>query len=189
MPRNVAMATIFWLFIYGMHIGATLRIRLNRPCVAAMRPYVILLWPLVSSSRRRGKIKTNTSCYLRASINFLCKLIIYITLSGSKLYLHLINYNYSNNSVGNTNLPYSSSELEYSNKQWNKMRRPITLDNSWSPDRPNSRPLDEQSAVFVQTAEKPQIHSLSNLQLPERIPAYRHDQLSIFCQMTLVWGW
>jgi len=101
-----------------------------------------------------ARLETNTSCYLRASINFLCKLIIYITISGSKLYLHLINYNYSNNSVGNTNLPYSSPELKSSNKQWNKMRRPITLDNSWSPDRPNSRPLDEQSAVFVHAYRK-----------------------------------
>ena len=30
----------------GVHIGATWRIRLNRPCAAAMRPYVRLLWPL-----------------------------------------------------------------------------------------------------------------------------------------------
>jgi len=30
-----------------VHIGATWRIRLNRPCAAAMRPYVKLLWPLV----------------------------------------------------------------------------------------------------------------------------------------------
>ena len=37
----------FWLSIYGVHIGATWRIRLNRPCAAAMRPYVKLLWPLV----------------------------------------------------------------------------------------------------------------------------------------------
>ena len=29
------------------HIGATWRIRLNRPYAAAMRPYVKLLWPLV----------------------------------------------------------------------------------------------------------------------------------------------
>jgi len=29
------------------HIGATWRIRLNRPSSAAMRPYVRLLWPLV----------------------------------------------------------------------------------------------------------------------------------------------
>jgi len=36
-PRNVATATIFWLSIYGLRIGATWRIRLNRPCVAAMR--------------------------------------------------------------------------------------------------------------------------------------------------------
>jgi len=41
--RDVAMATIFWLSIYGMHVGSTWRIRLNRPCVAAMRLYVKLL--------------------------------------------------------------------------------------------------------------------------------------------------
>jgi len=33
--RDVAMATIFWI-----SIGATWRIRLNRPCAAAMRAYV-----------------------------------------------------------------------------------------------------------------------------------------------------
>jgi len=41
--RDVAMATIFWLSIYGVHIGATWQIRLNRPCAAAMWPYVKLL--------------------------------------------------------------------------------------------------------------------------------------------------
>jgi len=41
--RDVAMATIFWLSIYGVHIGATWRIRLNRPYAAAMWPYVKLL--------------------------------------------------------------------------------------------------------------------------------------------------
>ena len=45
--RDVAMATIFWLSVYGEHIGATWRIRLNRSCMAAMWPYVKLLWPLV----------------------------------------------------------------------------------------------------------------------------------------------
>jgi len=40
--RDVAMATIFLLFIHGVHIGATWRIRLKRPCAAAMRPYVEL---------------------------------------------------------------------------------------------------------------------------------------------------
>ena len=33
--------------VNGVHISATWRIRLNRSCAAAMRPYVILLWPLV----------------------------------------------------------------------------------------------------------------------------------------------
>jgi len=44
--RDVAMTTIFWLLLYrpyGVHIGAVWRIRLNRPCAAAMRPYVKLL--------------------------------------------------------------------------------------------------------------------------------------------------
>ena len=45
--RDISMATIFWLSIYGVHICATWRIRLNRPCVAAMWPYVKLLSPLV----------------------------------------------------------------------------------------------------------------------------------------------
>jgi len=40
---DVVMATIFWLSIYGVYIGATWRMRLNRPCAAAMRPYVKLL--------------------------------------------------------------------------------------------------------------------------------------------------
>ena len=35
---------------WGMHIGVTWRIRLNRPCAAAMRLYIKLLWPLVLSS-------------------------------------------------------------------------------------------------------------------------------------------
>jgi len=41
--REVAMTTIFWLSIYWVHIGATWRIRLNRPCATAMRPYVKLV--------------------------------------------------------------------------------------------------------------------------------------------------
>jgi len=41
--RDVAMTNIFWLSIFAVHIGATRQIRLNRPCAAAMRPYVRLL--------------------------------------------------------------------------------------------------------------------------------------------------
>jgi len=41
--RDVAMATIFWLSIYGLHIGASWPIGLNRPCAMAMRPDVKLL--------------------------------------------------------------------------------------------------------------------------------------------------
>ena len=40
--RDVAMATIYWLSIYG-HTGAIRQIRLNRPCAAEMRLYVKLL--------------------------------------------------------------------------------------------------------------------------------------------------
>ena len=45
----------FWLSLYGVHIGATWRIQLNRPCAAAMRPYVKLLWPLVTFRVRRSR--------------------------------------------------------------------------------------------------------------------------------------
>jgi len=41
--RDTDMATICWLSIYGVHIGATWRIRLNHPCVMAMQPSVELL--------------------------------------------------------------------------------------------------------------------------------------------------
>jgi len=40
--RDVAMATVSWISIYGVHIGTTWRIRLNCPCAAAMQPYVKL---------------------------------------------------------------------------------------------------------------------------------------------------
>ena len=40
---DVAMATIFWLSVYGVHVGTTWWIRLNRPYVVVMRPYVKLL--------------------------------------------------------------------------------------------------------------------------------------------------
>jgi len=42
MLRDVAVATILAFYIW-VHIGATWRIRLSRPCAAAMRPYVKLL--------------------------------------------------------------------------------------------------------------------------------------------------
>jgi len=41
--RDVSMATISWLFIYRVHIGATWRIQLNRPCTAAIRRCQITL--------------------------------------------------------------------------------------------------------------------------------------------------
>ena len=36
--------------LHRVHIGVTRRIRLNRPCAAAMRPYAKLLWPLVMAA-------------------------------------------------------------------------------------------------------------------------------------------
>jgi len=45
--RNVAMAKFFGC-LYLWCTFATRQIRLNRPCAAAMRPYVKLLWPLVT---------------------------------------------------------------------------------------------------------------------------------------------
>ena len=38
---------LFWLSIYGVHIGAIWRIQLNHPCAAAMQPCVKLLCLLV----------------------------------------------------------------------------------------------------------------------------------------------
>jgi len=43
-PRNHAGTMM------GVHTGDTWRMRLKRPCAAAMRPYVKLLWPLVYST-------------------------------------------------------------------------------------------------------------------------------------------
>jgi len=49
----------------GVHIGATWRMRPNRPCAAAMRPYAKLLWPLVIIIRpHRGTTYVDvTYCY------------------------------------------------------------------------------------------------------------------------------
>jgi len=41
-----------------VHVGATWRIRLNRPCTATMPPYVKILWPLVIiRSRIHGALR------------------------------------------------------------------------------------------------------------------------------------
>ena len=47
-PKERCHGNPFWLPIYGVHIGATWRIRLNCPCAAAMRPYVELLLTICS---------------------------------------------------------------------------------------------------------------------------------------------
>ena len=39
---------LVWLSTYGVHIGVTWQIWLNRSCAAAMWPYVKFLWPLVA---------------------------------------------------------------------------------------------------------------------------------------------
>jgi len=44
--KGLCHSNHFCLSICGVYIGATWWIRLNRPCAAAMRPYVKLLWPL-----------------------------------------------------------------------------------------------------------------------------------------------
>jgi len=41
--RDIAMATIFWLSVYGVHIGATWQIQLIRLCAVAMWLNVKLL--------------------------------------------------------------------------------------------------------------------------------------------------
>jgi len=41
----------FWLSVYGVHSGTSWQIRIKRPCVTAMRPYVKLLWSLVQNGR------------------------------------------------------------------------------------------------------------------------------------------
>jgi len=50
--------------LMGWHIGATWRIRWNRPCAAEMRPYVKLLWPL---KRHRSTRYVNAACCYRPS--------------------------------------------------------------------------------------------------------------------------
>ena len=57
----------FWLSIYVVHIGATWRIRLNRRCAAAMRPYVKLLWPLVFISFQTW---SSTECRYNKTLKF-----------------------------------------------------------------------------------------------------------------------
>ena len=47
--RDIATATTFWLSVYGVHIGATWRIRLDCPCAAAIQPYVKLHSPLLTT--------------------------------------------------------------------------------------------------------------------------------------------
>jgi len=64
---EVAMATTFCLSIHGVHIRATWRIWLNRPCVAAMWPYVKLLWPLVVIRPHRSTTCVDAACCYRWS--------------------------------------------------------------------------------------------------------------------------
>jgi len=63
------MATIFVFLLYGLYIGTTWWIRLNRLCASAMRPYVKLLWPHVIISLRLSR-PSISSFGTRASIAF-----------------------------------------------------------------------------------------------------------------------
>ena len=60
------MATIFWLSTYGVHIGATWRIRLNCPCAAAMRPCVKLL--VIIRPHRTSMYVDVAYCYRPSSV-------------------------------------------------------------------------------------------------------------------------
>jgi len=46
--RDVAMANIFWLSMFAVHIGATRRIRLNRRCAAAIGPTLTTCFDMLS---------------------------------------------------------------------------------------------------------------------------------------------
>jgi len=72
--KDVAVAIIFWLSIYGVHIGATWRKRLKRPCVAAMWTYVKLLWPLVINGRPFVK------CFALPYRTVVCLFVLSVTL-------------------------------------------------------------------------------------------------------------
>ena len=50
------MATIFGFLYMGCTLAPPEKIRLNRPCAAAMQPYVKLLWPLVVVSGENSSI-------------------------------------------------------------------------------------------------------------------------------------
>jgi len=54
----------------GVHIGTTLRILLNDPCVAVIWPYVVSVWTLVSvmkkttnTAKEHVKVKRQTDLY------------------------------------------------------------------------------------------------------------------------------
>jgi len=52
--------------LHGVHIGATRRIRLNRLCAAAMRPYVKLLWTCLSVFNIKLLFHQNRNCWASA---------------------------------------------------------------------------------------------------------------------------
>jgi len=51
-----------------VHTSATWRIPLNRPCAAAMRPVVKLLWPLIIRPHRSSTYVDAAYCYRLSSV-------------------------------------------------------------------------------------------------------------------------
>jgi len=70
--QNRYGANADWGVLAGVYIGATWRLRMSRPCAAAMRPYVELLQPFIfwvycSLYRApKGNLSSNWSRFLHA---------------------------------------------------------------------------------------------------------------------------
>jgi len=77
--RDVAITTIFWLFIYGVHIGTTWQIWLKGPCASAMQPDVKLLWPLVIITPHRSITYVDSACRYRWSSEVLSRVDAWLT--------------------------------------------------------------------------------------------------------------
>ena len=103
----------FWLSIYAVYIGATWRIRLNRPCAAAMRPYVKLLWPLVQLLWQCDDAWTKVSNELPATIQLIwCNLysaILKLTAQTTNNYLKVSTLEYI---IGNISSKIKSREFQ-----------------------------------------------------------------------------
>ena len=65
----------------GVHIGATWEIQLNRPCVAAMRPYVKLLCSLVLLGRIAVPYMYLDAAYCYRPSSVVCQSVTLVSLS------------------------------------------------------------------------------------------------------------